>query len=114
MNRKATFMLASLIVAFMGACSVAPPAKEVSVLLGKRAADVLECAGPPQKEAQMDGTRYWTYRYEDVTRAATWNCEVRLVIRDGIVSKVDTHTTVENIFGASRSLCADAVKKCSP
>ena len=114
MKRISAFILISALAVLTSACTTSPPTKEVSVLLGKRAADVLECAGPPQKEAQMDGVRYWTYKYEDVARAATWNCEVRLVIRDGVVAKVDTHTTVENIFGASRSLCVDAIKKCSP
>ena len=82
------------------------------MLIGKSAVQVLACIGPPQKEAQMDGIKFWSYKYEDVSRQATWNCEIRLMLKDGEVNKVDTHTTVENIFGASKSLCIDAVKQC--
>ncbi len=105
-------MLSLLSVILLAGCAASPPTKEVSVLIGKRATEVLECVGPPQKQAQMDGMRFWTYKFEDYTPQAVWNCEIRLVMKDGVVTKVDTHTTVENIFGASKSLCVDAVKKC--
>jgi hypothetical protein len=107
--RKITHILCALSLA---GCAAAPAKKEVSILMDKKTMEILQCVGPPHRETQSDGLRFWTYKYEDVTPQATWNCELRLVIKDGIVTKVDTHSTVENIFGASRSLCKNAVKKC--
>lgn len=100
----------------LGLCACAPkqvlPEDSSNALQGKSRAEILECLGPPAKQAEVDGITFWSYKYEDVARAATWNCELRLKIANGRVTKTDIHTTVENIFGASKSLCIEAANKC--
>ena len=108
------YLLIAVTVLGLSACAPKQvlPEESSNALHGKSRAEILECLGPPAKQAEVDGITFWSYKYEDVDRAATWNCELRLKIANGRVTKTYIHTTVENIFGASRSLCVSAANKC--